>query len=206
MRIGAAAKAAFVSALADGLRLGAAAEAAGHALASFYLHRARDPGFAEAWEEAAASSAKWANRRLRLTPERASAYLESFARECNTTAAAAAAGVHRATVYRRIAGDPAFARAHSAALEQGYASLEIEAALEREAQAEEWRRREPADVGARPTQDFDEQMKLLARYTRRAPRRDSRPRRRALSREEAIEDLMVKLDRMGARLELNPSQ
>lgn len=52
-------------------------------------------------------------------------FLETLAETCNASEAARAAGKCRAGAYRRRACDPAFARAWDAALDMGYAEIEL---------------------------------------------------------------------------------
>src|SRR5687768_2781679 len=119
-RIDAAAKAAFVAGLREGLSREDAAAAAGFSLTGFYGARRRDPGFAAEWAAALAlppaaerRSRAYAergevriapaNRRLlqrrrrrhvRFTAERRELYLTRLAETCDSVAAAEAAGVH----------------------------------------------------------------------------------------------------------------
>lgn len=211
----AAGQARFTAALRRGLSLEDAAKTAGFALRTFYYRRERDADFADEWDEAVAVSA-WAwrprpgqkprlvkARRLRFSAVRREMFLDEFALTCNTTAAAAAAGVHPSAVYRAVVRDPEFARAVAAALERGYAYLEKEAAREREAAAARmsgWMDQiEPVRPETPP--DFETIMKLLRRYERPARRgRRGRLGRRALSHREAVEQLEEKLERcFGAR-------
>lgn len=53
-------------------------------------------------------------------------FLNHLAASCNVSAAAAAAGFSAVTVYNHRRCDPAFARKWQAALDQGYARLEME--------------------------------------------------------------------------------
>lgn len=220
--MGAVAQRRFLDAVRRGERLDVAAKAGGFALSAFYWRRKRDPGFDSDWDDAVldaladlrSSSTRQrsgqapgvgkalrpgsgqAVRRPRFTAWRRAAYLDHLATCCDTTAAAAAAGVHRSAVYRRIARDPDFARDNEAALERGYERLEIEARREREeaaARAARWREIEPT---GRPTLDYDEQMRLLARYSRPARPPGARPRRTAPSFDESLAALEVKLSRM----------
>ncbi|HEV2748539.1 MAG TPA: hypothetical protein VGW34_14745, partial [Allosphingosinicella sp.] len=137
-------------------------------------------------------------RRARFSAARQQRYLAAFALTCDTTDAAAAAGVHRSAVYRHIARDKAFAAANAAALADGYQFLEAKAARELEARAARLRR--CLDEATAPTaeisQDFDHQMKLLARYARPAPRRADRWRPKPMSRWERAAALDEKLARV----------
>jgi hypothetical protein len=195
--IGAAATAAFLDGVRRGAALKAAAKAAGFSLSAFYHRRGRDPGFAADWDEAArAAAARFgkARRRPRFSARGRAAFLGRLAPCCDTTAAAAAAGVHKSAVYRRIARDPGFARANEAALHRGYERLEAEVRAERERSAARWRGHVVVPAG-RPTQDFDEQIRLLDRYRRPPPPRRGRWLRPARSFEELVRELEVKLER-----------
>lgn len=60
------------------------------------------------------------------TDEAEALFLSHLASSCNVAAAAAATGFSAATVYNHRRCDPAFARKWQAALDQGYARLEME--------------------------------------------------------------------------------
>ncbi len=186
-----AATAAFVAALEGGALVEAAAAEAGVALSTLYWRRGRDARLAAAWGEAVAKSRYWLRaapgqaarlakrRRIPFDARRRAIFLEWLERTCHTTEAAEAAGVHRSAVYRRIARDPDFARGCRAALQRGYARLGRLLAQERE----EARARPPRPIVATgtPTEDFDEAIRLMARWERpkRRPGRDGiewRPR------------------------------
>jgi hypothetical protein len=172
-----AAQAAFVADLAGGGLVEAAAGRVGVAISTLYWRRRRDPGFAAAWEAAVAASTRpvllpprrgrflrfGKTRRTRFCARRRALFLGHLEKSCNTTDAAEAAGVHVTTVHRRIARDPDFAAASAAALARGYAFLDGELVRQRAAATARPHRLEPT---GRPTADFDEAMKLLARWTR----------------------------------------
>ena len=197
--MGADAQRRFLAAVRRGERLAAAAKASGFALSAFYHRRRRDAEFDSAWDEAVADAAAAgvgkARRRPRFTARRRAAYLDHLATCCDTTASAAAAGVHKSAVYRRIGRDPDFERGHEAALKRGYERLEAEARRAREAAAARWRGYAFEPIG-RPTRDFDRQMRLLTRYCRPGRRRGERRPRRALSFDESLAALEVKLSRL----------
>lgn len=169
-------QAAFLAALRGGALVVAAARAAGVAVSSLYCRRARDAGFAAAWAAAVeASTPLWrrppaplagANpaRRARLAGWRRDAFLAALADTCHAADAAAAAGIDKATVHRLIRRDPGFARDCAAAVARGTAHLFREDEAERAA-ARAWRL--PIAPTGRPTQDFDEAIRLLARWERR---------------------------------------
>lgn len=210
-----ATQAAFVAALAGGALVGAAAKVAGVSLSTLYWRRGRDVALADAWRAAVAASGGVAQpglgskkRRMRFDAARRAHFLAGLPTCCDTTACAAAAGVDVATVHRRIARDPDFARASKAALARGYALLEAEAVRQREARAERLGRRDWAVAPHAPPRietdaDFDRAMKLLARYERRdgtiGPRRVRYGRMRRCSFEEAIAALDRKLRGLGLR-------
>lgn len=52
-------------------------------------------------------------------------FLDALAASCNVTLSAAATGFSKEAIYRRRRADPAFAARWQAALEQGYAALEM---------------------------------------------------------------------------------
>jgi len=205
------AEAAFTAALGRGALVTAAAAEAGVALSSLYCRRRRDAEFAAAWAAAVAASDRrryvpgqgdrpsrlGKTRRTRLSQQRREAFLAELATSCHTGDAAEAAGVHRSTVYRRIARDPAFAAACADALQRGYVRL---AALDKEERAAAAARlREPIVATGKPTQDFELAMRLLARWERPArPRRADRGRKR-LSHWEAVAELNRMIEAFGAR-------
>jgi hypothetical protein len=205
--IGAAAKAQFLAALRRGEGREDAAFAAGFSLMGFYGARRRDPAFRAEWTEALATSAA-AERRVRAYAERGergevriacanrrayqrrrrrnvrfdaaaqAIYLAHFAANCDTRAAAAAAGVHESTVRLHRRMNPVFAEAHEEALAEGYRNLEEESVRLRLAAQQRLRAaREAAGPYCRPpalaaeeAAEFDRIMKLLARWDRK-PRR-----------------------------------
>lgn len=151
-QIDAAAKAAFLAGLREGLRREDSAAAAGFSLTGFYGARYRDPAFAADWKEvlalppAAERRARSyeergevriaaANRRLlqrrrrrhvRFDEGHREIYVAHLAETCDSVAAAEAAGVHPTTarLHRRM--DPDFDSACCDALAEGYPRLEAE--------------------------------------------------------------------------------
>lgn len=65
------------------------------------------------------------SRGRRWTDEAEAVFLDSLAASCNVTASAAAAGFSTEAIYRRRRNDPAFAERWQAALDQGYARIEM---------------------------------------------------------------------------------
>lgn len=152
-RIDAAAKAAFLAGLREGLCREDAAAAAGFSLTGFYGARYRDPAFAADWKAALALPPAAerrarayeergevriapANRRLlqrrrrrnvRFDAGRRELYLAHFIATGDRVAAAAAAGVSPSTVDYHRRRDPAFAEVHREALALCYERLEVEA-------------------------------------------------------------------------------
>src|SRR6187401_409511 len=61
----------------------------------------------------------------RWTEEAEAIFLDHLAASCNVTAAAEAAGFSREAIYKRRRHDPCFAERWQAALEQGYARIEM---------------------------------------------------------------------------------
>lgn len=233
-RIDAAAKAAFLAGLREGLRREDAAAAAGFSLMGFYNARARDPEFAAAWKDAltlppaAGRRARAyqergevriapANRRLfqrrrrrnvRFDSGRREIYIAHFVATGDKVAAAAAAGVSRATVDYHIRKDPVFAEAHREALALCYGRLETEAVRLRLAAQARLRAAIEAAGDSPPLAlleeegaEFDRIMKLLDRFDRKPRRPDSRftpgGRRQRWTFEEAIELLDKKLNALG---------
>ena len=150
-----AAQAAFVAELAAGALVEAAAAAVGVAISTLYRRRKRDPAFAAAWAAAVAGSGAAVlrrtgkARRMRFDAGRRGRFLAWLEATCNTDWAAAATGVHKSIVYRRIARDGDFARACSEALARGYEALAAE--LEREDAAKAARADAPIEATGRFT-------------------------------------------------------
>ena len=205
-----------MAALRRGALVVAAAGEAGAAVWSLYRWRRADPAFDSAWRAAALASAGWllekkdggkarlvrSKRQLRFDSDRRALFLGGLERSCHTRESAEAALVHPSTVYRHIRRDPGFELDNEAALERGLAYLERLACEERAAAAAKRAGRPivPAQ-GARPTTDFDTQMRLLRRWRRRdgslGPRRVGRPSLRRWSFEESMELLGRRLRGLG---------
>lgn len=149
-------------------------------------------------------------RNVRFDAAAQAVYLAHFAANCDTRAAAAAAGVHESTVRLHRRMDPAFAEAHAEALAQGYVRLEAEA-LRRRIAAQ--RKLNAAIAAAGPVlppaldaeegAEFDRVMRLLARWDRK-PRRVERGftpggRRHRWTFDEAMALLAKKMRAMGLR-------
>lgn len=233
--IDAAAKVAMLAALREGRRLDAVAAAHGVTLQAFYSARRRDPLFAAAWSDAHALSAEAErrppppveagdgiriasnNRRVmqarrmrhvRFDERRKGVFLVHFAQCCDLIAAAAAAGVCERTVYYHLRGDPAFAEAFQAAMEEGYRWLEAEAVRGRlEAQKRLRSAIEEAEAAGEPLPaaeeglEFDRAMKLLERWDRRDGRLGRREvghgHQRRWTFDEAIRALAKKMSDLG---------
>ena len=233
-RIDAAAKATFLAGLRRGESREDAAFAAGFSLMGFYGARNRDPAFKADWTDALATSAAAerrvrayagrgelriasANRRIyqrrwhrtvRFDAERQAVFLAHFAMTCDTTAAAAAAGVSESTVTYHCRNDPAFAEAYRQALPQGYAFLEAEIVRQRLAAQKKLRAAieaagdtVPPRLARETAAEFDRIMKLLARWDRQPRRVDSRfkegGRRQRWTFDQAIALLDRKLRALG---------
>jgi hypothetical protein len=145
-------------------------------------------------------------RHVRFDAHRQEVYLTHFAADCDSRAAAAAAGVSESTVRLHCRMDREFARAHEDALAQGYDRLEAEILRRRLAAQRRFRAAiEAAGLPARledeEAEEFDRVMKLLARHDRRPRRRESvfRPggRRQRCTFDEAIGELDRILRSMG---------
>lgn len=229
-RVDAAAKRDFLAGLRAGLKRDDAARQAGFTANAFYYARRQDPVFALAWAWAVDLSAADAHaartaaapydpdeaviapnarRRLQLRPVRRALfngrrkriYLDHFAATADARAAAAAAGVAPCTVSAHRRTDSEFAAAEDEALAVAYASLEAEAVRQRlEAQRN-------LRAGLCPTgeiaQEFDQVIRLLARYERKSGRIGLRApgpgRERRMSFDEAIALLDRKLRALGVR-------
>jgi len=194
-----AAMAGFLAALRGGALVVAAARAAGVAVSTLYWWRKRDAVFASAWACAVALSAGAPGRRLPFDGRRRRRFLVRFERSCNARSSCAEAGVHPATLYRHIGRDPGFERDCRTALGRGGARLVRELAAERAARARRWARHRIVPRGE-VTRDFDEAMKLLARWERPdgsiGPRRVRPGRMRRWSFDEAIALLAKRLRAM----------
>ncbi|HMG46553.1 MAG TPA: hypothetical protein VK614_03735 [Allosphingosinicella sp.] len=150
-------------------------------------------------------------RNVRFDAERQAIYLAHFAANCDSRAAAAAAGVHESTVRLHRRNNPAFAETEAEALAAGYVWLEAEAVrLRLAAQARLRAALEATDgvvtpsLAAEMDADFDRTMKLLARCDRK-PRRAERGFKLGGQRQKwTFEDAMVLLRRRLKALGLLP--
>jgi hypothetical protein len=149
-------------------------------------------------------------RNVRFDAAAQAVYLADFAANCDTKAAAAAAGVHESTVRLHRRNDPAFAAGHDEALAEGYRNLEEESVRLRLAAQKKLRAaieaagpRRPPSLAAEEAAEFDRVMKLLARRDRKPRRADTRftpgGRRQRWTFEEAIVLLDKKLRALGLR-------
>jgi hypothetical protein len=145
---------------------------------------------------------RW-RRNVRFTAERQAVFLAHFALTCDTTAAAAAAGVHESTVSLHCRTDPAFAEAYARALRQGYVRLEAEALRMRlEAQRKLHAAIDAAGSAALPPAlaaevgaEFDRVMKLLARWDRQPRRSDSRFKPGGRRQRHSVDDAIAMLEK-----------
>jgi hypothetical protein len=226
-RFGPADRAVVITALLDGATLAAAAKAAGFAVQTLYDARRRCPLFARAWADAVAESGRprlvamgtggwWQIKKLRrnrFTRARKEAFLGRLAVDPEIGAAAAAAGVCRATVYVHRESDPAFASAWREALQLGVLTIEARLLAERRAALAAYRVI-PGEAAARfgaaagPAADpaerdveFWRMMHLLREHKRglagAVPRKGRRPTR--WSFEEAIDRIEKGLAAYDAR-------
>ena len=187
----------FLTALRGGALVAAAARGAGVAISTLYWRRKSDPLFAMSWEAAAALSAEAPGRRVPFDARRRKLFLAAFERSCNLRDACARTGVDPATVYRHIAADPAFERDCRGALERGGDALDRRAGEERLAAGGRLAAHRIEPKGEM-TRDFDEIMRLLARYARKDGSIGPRFVRRSRVRRWDIDDAIALL---GKRLE-----
>ena len=156
-------------------------------------------------------------RHVRFDERRKGIFLACFARSCDFLAAAAAAGVCERTVYNHLKVDPDFAAEFQAALEEGYAWLEAEAARQRlEAQRRLRDAMDEAEAGGKPLPleeqgvEFDRTMKLLARWDRRhgrlGPRGVRHGRQRGMSFDDAMGLLARRLRNLGLHRSVPPPE
>ncbi len=148
-------------------------------------------------------------RHVRFDARAREAFLTHFAANCDSRAAAAAAGVCVSTVTLHCRTDRTFAAAFEEALQEGYVRLSAEALRQRLAAQQSLRAAiDAAGATARLLDEegaeFDRIMKLLARYDRK-PRRAERGfapggRRQRWTFEMAIEELARHLRAMGVHI------
>jgi hypothetical protein len=225
-RFGPADQAVAIKALLAGATVAAAAKAAGFAVQTLYTDRRRCPLFARAWADAVAESARprlvergtggwWQIKKLRrnrFTRARKEVLLGQLAVTADIGAAAAAAGVCRATVYSHRESDPAFASAWREALQLGVEAIEARLVAERLAALEAYRvapdeaaeAGEGAGAAADPVErdlEFWRMLHLLREHKRGlagvAHRKGRRPRVATL--EEGFAGLERELDAFAAR-------
>ena len=224
-RVDAAAKAAFVEGLRAGLGRDEAAARAGFTANAFYYACRKDPLFALAWRWANTLSA-WdahaarrdpggiaiapnSNRRLQARPvrralfddEKKRLFLDHFAGTADVTAAAGAAGISVSAVTHHRRTDPEFAAGFEEALAIAYGNLEAEAVRQR-LEGQRNLRDGITPKGEMP-REFDQVLKLLARYERKSGRIGFRTRAHGRdarwSFDDAIRLLDKKLRALGAR-------
>lgn len=219
-RFGAADQAVVVKVLLGGATIRAAAKAAGFAVCTLYVSRAKDAVFAEAWDAAVEESARpmlvapragrrWQLQRMRgnrFTRERKEIYLAHFAATCDHKASAETAGVSVHTVDDHLRRDPAFREARQEALAQGYERLEAEVLRQRLAAMAKLR--VVADPAAAPelarmvAEEFERAIVLLREYRRSLDRPGGGGREPAKwSFEAAFVALEKELTVFGLRLE-----
>ncbi len=119
---------AFLKALGKGQSPAYAAKSLGLSTSTPYQRRKKDPGFAQAWDEAVHQSAqtrKACKPKARTTQWR-HPFLETLAHTSNISAAAERAGISVQTAYALKHSDEKFASQWIAALLEGYQLLEME--------------------------------------------------------------------------------
>lgn len=129
----------------------------------------------------------------RWTDEAAERFLDSLAASCNVTLSAERAGFRVETVYKHRREDAVFARRWQAALEQGYARIEM-ALVRRAADAMEGLAPDPATPI--PEMTVEQALKVLSRH-RSAAAGLGRGRRgwmRPRSLDEVSESILIKLE------------
>ena len=129
----------------------------------------------------------------RWTDEAEQAFLDHLAASCNVMLSADTAGFRVESIYKRRREDPVFAQRWQAALEQGYARIEM-ALVRRAADAMEGLAPDP-DTPI-PKMTVDEALKVLSRHRATVEgvgpgrRRWARPR----SLDEVRESILIKLE------------
>ncbi|MDB5679128.1 hypothetical protein [Sphingomonas bacterium] len=133
----------------------------------------------------------------RWTDEAEAAFLDTLAASCNVTLSAATAGFSTEAIYRRRRTDPVFAERWQAALEQGYARIEM-AVVARAGDAMEGFAPDPdSPIPAMTVQDAIAILKLHGPAVRgegRAPGWRARPR----SLDEVRDSILTKLEAIDA--------
>ncbi len=128
----------------------------------------------------------------RWTDEAERIFLDQLAASCNVMRSAEAAGFRVESIYKRRREDPVFAQRWQAALEQGYARIEM-ALVRRAADAMEGLAPDP-DTPI-PEMTTEQALKVLSRHRatvegRELGRRWARPR----SLDEVRESILIKLE------------
>lgn len=224
-RIDLAAKMRFLRGLRAGQSRDDAAAGSGFSWRAFYSARRRDPIFEFAWlaalelssvdERDARRAAEMLgeveadgtivgnNRRLfqlqkkrrgfSFDERRQQLFLDHFAGTADEDAAADAAGVARQTVRAHMLRNPEFAALRDEALHFAYARLEAEAVRQR--LAAQQRLRDNLEPAGAVAQEFEQVMKLLARYDRKDGRIGSRTHTPSASRAWTFEQAIGALDK-----------
>ena len=129
----------------------------------------------------------------RWTDQAEARFLDCLAATCNVTASAEAAGFTTFSIYRRRRGDPVFAQRWQAALEQGYARIEM-ALVRRAADALEGLSPDPATPI--PAMTVEAALKILSRHRSsiEAGTRGKRNWVRPRSLDELRDSILAKLE------------
>ncbi len=185
----------FLRALKAGKGVRRAAEMAGVATSTAYDWRARDAEFAYDWDAArgvpVVGAECWGGVR-RVGKRRIACFLEALAESSNVRAAAAAADLDTASVYRLRRTDPDFARHWYAALAEGYDNLEMELLAHLRSGGEN-----PQDPGSVRKFDTAAALRSLAAHRESVAREKGR---RALADEAAtIASINEKIDKLRLR-------
>ena len=185
----------FLKALKAGKGVRRAAEIAGVAISTAYDWRARDAEFAYDWDAArgvpVVGADCWGGVR-RVGKRRIACFLEALAESSNVRAAAAAADLDTASVYRLRRTDPDFARQWYAALAEGYDNLEMELLAHLRSGGEN-----PQDPGGVRKFDTAAALRSLAAHRESVAREKGR---RALADEAAtIASINEKIDKLRLR-------
>lgn len=135
----------------------------------------------------------------RWTEEAAAKFLDCLAASCNVMLSAETAGFGVETVYKHRREDPVFAQRWQAALEQGYARIEM-ALVRRAADAMEGLAPDPATPI--PQMTVDQALKVLSRHraTVEGRGRGRRGWTRPRSLDEVSESILTKLEAIGSAI------
>jgi hypothetical protein len=136
----------------------------------------------------------------RWTDAAAAQFLDRLAASCNVMLSADAAGFCVETVYKHRRENPVFAQRWQAALEQGYARIEM-ALVRRAADAMEGLAPDPATPI--PEMTVDQALKVLSRHraTVEGRGRGRRGWTRPRSLDEVSESILTKLEAIGAAVQ-----